>query len=104
MEGLIEKSINDVYVGKSWIESFEKEKIVSPMIIEILKKSYNKKSLDLVETAMLYLDVEIEKELRKAINNMEKMSYIIIGISLLIFGIFVLIPCIELFMGGFIFI
>lgn len=38
MLNTIENSINNVYIGKSWVTPFEKNKILNPITLEILKK------------------------------------------------------------------
>ena len=36
MRSIIESSINNILIGQSWIEPFEKSNLASPMIIEML--------------------------------------------------------------------
>lgn len=101
---LLEKSINDVYVGKSWIDSFENEEMLNPMIIEMLKKGLKTKSIENMGKSIEYLDKEIGKEIERTLKILSEISYGIVGIALLLFIIIVLIPCLQIYLGGILFI
>lgn len=100
----IEKSISNIYIGKSWIEPFENEKMLNPIIIEILKKGSKNKLSDAVEKVIEYLDFEIENQINKLLKKLPEISYLIVGIVLLLFTIVILLPCIHIYLGGFLFI
>lgn len=104
MFGLIEKSINNVYIGKSWLDVFSNEKILNPIILELLKRSEKTKSIKDFEIALKYLDKEIEKEINKVLKKLPEISYIFVGIALLLFVITVLIPCMQIYLSGLLFI
>lgn len=104
MNYLIEKSINSVYAGKSWFESFEDEKMLNPLILELLKKCSEPKSLYMYDVAIQYIDKEIEKEFEKTLKILPTISYTIVGIVLLILILTIFIPCMQIFLGGFLFI
>lgn len=103
MIALIEKSINNVYVGKSWFDSFENEKVLNPIILELLKKGTKAKSVHTLEIAIEYIDKEIEKEMSRTLKILPEISYIFVGIALLAFILTILIPCIQIYLGGFLF-
>ena len=104
MISIIEKSINNLYVGKKWYDSFEDEKMINPIILELLKKGTKAKSLYTIDTAIQYIDNEFEKELDRVLRLLPEISYILVGIVLLIFVITILIPCMQIYLGGFLFI
>lgn len=104
MIGLIENSISNVYVGKSWIIPFENIKILDPIILEMLKKSTISKSDVNLEKVVEYLDIEIENETKRVMNLLPKISYTIIGIIIFLFLIIILIPCLQVYLSGFLFI
>lgn len=104
MIGLIENSISNVYVGKSWLEPFENNKILNPIILEMLKKGTTSKSDINLEKVIEYLDVEIEKETKRVMNLLPKISYTIIGTIIFLFLIIILIPCLQVYLNGFLFI
>lgn len=104
MNNLIEKSISNVYVGKYWFDSFEEEKILNPIILELLKKGTKRKSVYILNTVIEYVDKEIEKEMNRTLKLLPEISYILVGIALLVFIITILLPCIQIYLGGFLFI
>ena len=104
MNNLIEKSINNVYTGKPWFESFENERMISPIVIELLKKGSKGKTVHTLNTAISYMDKEIEKEMNRTLKLLPEISYILVGIALITFVITILVPCIQIYLGGFLFI
>ena len=104
MIGLIENSISNVYIGKSWLTPFENNKILNPIILEMLKKGTTSKSDINLEKVIEYLDVEIENETKRVMNLLPKISYTIIGIIIFLFLIIILIPCLQVYLNGFLFI
>lgn len=104
MISLIEKSINNVYTGKSWFDSFDNQKMINPIILELLKKGSKAKSLHIFDTAIQYIDKEIEKEISRTLRILPEISYILVGIALLVFILTILVPCIQIYLGGLLFI
>lgn len=100
----LEKSINNVYIGKSWLEPFENEKILNPIIVEMLKKSTNNKLTEITEKVIKYVDFEIENQIQRLLKILPIISYGVVGIAMLIFTFVILIPCIQVYLGGFLFI
>ena len=96
----IEESINNIYLGKDWLNPFENEKKVNSTIIEMIRKSQNRDSKNIIEKVIIYLNKEIENELNNSLKRILEYSYIIIGISIILFLIIILIPCIQAFLGG----
>ena len=101
MLDLIEKSINDIYVGKSWLTSFENEELLDPMTIEMLKKGFNVQSREIIQELINYLDKEIKKEVDRILKILPEISYGAVGISILLFIIIVLIPYMQIYLGSF---
>ncbi len=104
MFGLIEKSINNVYVGKSWLDVFSNEKLLNPIILELLKKSEKTKAIQDFTSALKYLDKDIEKEINKVLKKLPEISYIFVGLALLLFVVTVLVPCMQIYLSGLLFI
>ena len=100
---IIDKSINNIYVGKSWIEPFEKENVLSPIVIEMLKKGTAGNLSELMEKVSQYIDFEIESEINKLLKILPEISYTIVGIAVLIFIITILMPVMQVYLGGFLF-
>jgi type IV pilus assembly protein PilC len=104
MLNTIEVSINNIYIGKSWIEPFENQKILNTITIEMLKNGTDNTGIDSIEKTIDYMDVQIEKEVDKLLNKLSKISYLIFGIVILIFIGVVLIPCISVYLSNFLFV
>lgn len=100
---IIDKSINNIYIGKSWIEPFENEGILSPIVIEMLKKGNTGNLSELMEKVAQYIDFEIENEINKLLKILPELSYGIVAIALLIFIIVILMPIMNVYIGGFLF-
>lgn len=100
----IEEAISNIYIGKNWISPFENDERLNSIIIEMVKKAYNTKSLKTLELTIEYLDEEIEKETNKVLKKLPEISYVFVGIALLLFMLLFLIPCIQIYLGGFLFI
>ena len=103
MMALIEKAINNVYVGKPWFESFDDDKSLNPIILELLKKGSKNRYVHTLDIAIQYMDKEIEKEMSRTLKILPEISYIFVGIALFTFIFTILIPCIQIYLGGFLF-
>lgn len=104
MISTIENSISNIYVGKSWVTPFENDNILNPIILEILKKSERSKTQETLVKIIEYIDVEIEKETKKVMKLLPRIAYFIICILLLLFLLIILIPCLQVYLGGFLFV
>ena len=100
----LEESINCVYQGKPWIEPFEKDKILNGIIIEMLRKTNKNNMVEILEKINDYLDFEIDNQIKRAVKLLPMISYGFVGIAILIFSIVILVPCIQVFLGGMLFI
>lgn len=100
----IEKSINNVYVGKSWVEPFEQDGLLNPIIIEILKKGTKATMIETISKTVEYMDFEIEIQTNKLSKILPGISYAIVALVILLFTITIIVPCIQIYMGGFLFI
>ena len=100
----IEKAISNVYIGKSWVEPFEEDKLLNPIIIEILKKGNKTTMSEMLTKAVEYMNFEIEIQDNKLFKVLPGISYTIVGITILLFTITIIIPCIQIYLGGFLFI
>ena len=77
MLSIIETSINNILMGQSWVEPFEKSGLAKPMITEMLKIGMQ---TDLTE-----------------------MMIKLVGVVLIFFVLVVLVPCVQVYMGNFLF-
>lgn len=101
MLNTIEKSINGIFKGNLWIEAFIEDKFLNPIVVEMIKKSSELKTTELISKTIEYLEYEIDKEIEELIIKLTEISYITIGILVLIYIGTVLIPCISVYLSSF---
>ena len=99
MLSMIETSINNILIGGSWIEPFEKSGLSSPMEMEMLKIGMQTDLSEMMEKLLEYMDVDINNTLEKIMKVLPEISYLFVGILLIFLVIVVIVPCIELYMG-----
>ena len=102
MLSIIETSINNILIGGSWIEPFEKSGLCSSMEIEMLKIGMQTDLPDMMEKLLDYMDVDIQNSLNKIMKVLPEISYSFVGILLIILVVVLLVPCIQLYMREFI--
>ncbi len=102
MLSIIETSINNILIGESWIQPFEKSGLCSSMEIEMLKIGMQTDLPDMMEKLLDYMDVDIQNSLNKIMKILPEISYSFVGILLIILVVVLLVPCIQLYMGEFI--
>lgn len=101
MINTIEKSINIIFKGNFWIEVFAEDKILNPIVIEMIKKNSEAKSVRIMPKIIEYLEYQINKEIEKLIVRLTEISYIIMGILFLVYVGTILIPCISVYLNTF---
>lgn len=101
MLNTIEKSINSIFKGNIWIESFESDKVLDSIVVEMLKSSSKEKNVALIEKTIEYIEKQINEEIDDLISRLTEISYIIIGILFLIYIGTILIPCISVYLSSF---
>ncbi len=102
MLSIIETSINNILIGGSWIDPFERSGLCSSMEIEMLKIGMQTDLPDMMEKLLDYMDVDIQNSLNKLMKVLPEISYSFVGILLIILVVVLLVPCIQLYMGEFI--
>ncbi len=103
MRSIIETSINNMLTGYSWIEPFEKAGFSSKMTTEMLKIGMQTDLTEMLEKLIEYMDLDIDIQLERIMKVLPQIVYIIVGIVLIFFVVVVLVPCIQVYMGGFLF-
>ncbi len=103
MLSLIESSINNILVGQSWIEPFEKSGLSSPMITEMLKIGMQTDLAEMIEKLLEYMQIDIDNIIAKIIKVLPQIIYIIVGILLIFVTVVVLVPLIQIYMGTWLF-
>jgi type IV pilus assembly protein PilC len=103
MLSIIETSINNILIGQSWIEPFEKSGLPSPMITEMLKIGMKTDLSEMMEKLLEYMEIDIDNTIDKITKVLPQIVYCIVGVVLIFFVLVVLVPCVELYMGNFLF-
>ena len=103
LRSIIESSINDIIIGQSWVESFEKSNLASPMIIEMLNIGMSTDLKEMMAKLLDYLQTDIDNTIAKIMKVLPEIVYLIVGIALIFVVLVVLVPCIQVYMGGWLF-
>lgn len=100
---IIETSINNVLMGKSWIEPFEQSGLSSPMATEMLKIGMQTDLTVMLEKLLDYMSIDIDAIMQRIMKVLPQIVYIIVGVVLIFFVLVVLVPLIQVYMGQFLF-
>ena len=103
MLSIIETSINNILIGDSWIEPFEKSGLAKSMITEMLKIGMQTDLNEMIAKLVEYMDIDIDNIMQKIVKVLPEVTYLIVGVVLIFFVLVVLAPCIQVYMGGFLF-
>lgn len=103
MMSIVETSINNIMVGKSWVEPFEKSGFGSRMTTEMLKVGTQTDLPTMLDKLLDYTEIDIDNILQRIMKVLPEISYAIVGVVLIFFVIVVLVPCIQVYMGSFLF-
>ena len=103
MLSIIETAINNIIVGDSWVEPFEKSGLAEPMITEILKIGMQTDLPTMMEKLVEYMDMDIDQIIDRIVKILPQILYSVIGVIIILVTIVVLVPCIQIYMGNFLF-
>ena len=103
MLSMIETSINNILTGSSWIEPFEESGLANPMITEMLKIGMQTDLAEMMEKLVEYMQIDIDNIMEKIMKVLPQVVYAIVGVVLIFFVLVVLVPCIQVYMGNFLF-
>ena len=103
MMAMIETSINNIFVGKSWIEPFESAGFGDAMSIEMLNIGMQTDLTEMMSKLLIYMDADIDNTMQKVMKLLPEFTYAIVGTVLIFFVVVVLVPILQIYMGGFLF-
>ena len=101
MLSIIETAINNIIVGDSWVDPFEKSGLAEPMITEMLKIGMQTDLPTMMEKLVEYMEMDIDQILDRIVKILPQILYSIIGVVIIFITIVVLVPCIQVYMGTF---
>ena len=103
MLSIIETSINNILIGTSWVEPFEKAGLSKPMTTEMLKIGMQTDLTEMMEKLVEYMEIDIDNIMTKIMKALPQVVYAVVGVVLIFFVAVVLVPCIQVYMGSFLF-
>ena len=103
MLSMIETSINNILTGSSWIEPFERSGLAKPMITEMLKIGMQTDLAEMMQKLVEYMQIDIDNIMGKIMKVLPQIVYAIVGVVLIFFVLVVLVPCIQVYLGNFLF-
>lgn len=103
MLSIIEASINNLIVGRSWLEPFEKAHFGNTMTTEMLKIGMQTDLSEMMKKLLDYMEADIDNILQRIVKILPEVTYAIVGAVLIFLVVVVLVPCIQVYMGGFLF-
>ena len=103
MLSIIETSLNNIIIGDSWIEPFEKSGLAKPMITEMLKIGMQTDLPEMMDKLVEYMEIDIDNIMQKIVKVLPEAVYLVVGVVLIFFVLVVLVPCIQVYMGDWLF-
>ena len=103
MLSIIETAINNIMIGQSWIEPFEKSGLASPMMTEMLRIGMQTDLTEMMDKLVEYMEIDIDNILEKIMKVLPQVVYSIVGVVLIFFVLVVLVPILQVYMGTFLF-
>lgn len=100
---MVETSINNILIGQSWIEPFERSGLSSAMITEMLKIGMQTDLSEMMGKLVEYMEIDINNILEKIMKVLPQLMYSIVGAVLIFFVLVVLVPMLQVYMGTFLF-
>lgn len=103
MLSIVESSINNILIGRSWIEPFEQSGLSTTMITEMLKIGMQSDLQDMMEKLLEYIQIDIDNIMQKIMKVLPQIVYSIVGAMLIFLTLVVLVPMIQVYMGSWMF-
>ena len=103
MLSIIENALNNILIGESWIDPFEKSGLASSMIIEMLKIGMQTDLPEMMDKLVEYMEIDINNTIEKITIVLPQVMYTIVGAVLIFFVVIVLVPMIQIYFGNFLF-
>ncbi len=100
---VVETAINNILIGASWIEPFENSGLCSSMQTEMLKIGMQTDLSEMMEKLVEYMDIDINNLMQKIMSVLPQVVYTIVGVFLIFLVIIIIVPCIQLYMGTWLF-
>ena len=86
-------------VSKNVVKNY----VMLSMITEMLKIGMQTDLTEMMEKLVEYMEIDIDNIMRKIMQVLPQVVYAIVGVVLIFFVLVVLVPCIQVYMGNFLF-
>ena len=103
MLSIVEASINNIIVGESWVKPFEDSGLPNHMVTEMLKIGMQTDLPSMMEKLVEYMEMDINVILQRIVKVLPQIMYVVIGTLIIFITVVVLVPCIQVYMGTFLF-
>lgn len=98
----IEAGKANALAGSSWLTPFEEKKLFRPMVSQMVTIGMQTDLSVMMEKVNEYIKMEIDESIARFVKVLPDITYLFVGIALIAFVITVLVPVINVYMGGFI--
>lgn len=98
----IEAGKANALAGSSWLTPFEEKKLFKPMVTQMVTIGMQTDLSVMMEKVNEYIKMEIDESIAKFVKVLPDITYLFVGIALIAFVITVLVPIMNVYMGGFI--
>ena len=88
--------------GKSWLEPFEYMELFRPMVLQMVGIGMKTDLAEMMEKVNAYLEVEVNEAIERFVKVLPEITYGIVGIAMIAFMITIVVPVVNVYMGGFI--
>jgi len=103
MLSMVEAAINNIIVGQSWVTPFEESGLPNHMITEMLKIGMQTDLPTMMEKLVEYMEIDINVIMQRIIKVLPQILYVAVGAMIIFITVVVLVPCIQVYMGTFLF-
>ena len=87
--------------GTSWLEPFENNKLFKPMVSQMIETGMQTELTTMMDKVNEYIQMEIDEALEVFRKVLPEVTYSIVGIAIILFTIVIVIPLVNVYMGGF---
>lgn len=88
-------------LGESWLTPFEDKKLFKPMVSEMINVGMKTDLPEMMEKVNEYIESEIDESIARFVKVLPEITYLFVGIVLIAFVITVVLPIVDVYMGGF---
>lgn len=100
---IVETAINNILIGSSWIEPFENSGLCSSMQTEMLKIGMQTDLPEMMRKLVEFMEMDINNLMQKIMAVLPQIVYSIVGVFLIFLVVTIIVPCIQLYMGTWLF-